>query len=122
MKKLLLIRGLPGSGKSTMAMQMANYIHFEADMFFMRNGKYCFDASKIQDAHRWCRDKTLQALKAGKNVVVANTFTCKWEMKPYLDMGFDTQIIDANGSWPNIHGVPHEAMVRMKKCWEELPM
>lgn len=40
--ELVLIRGLPGSGKSTMAKVLAQvgYEHYEADMFFERDGVY----------------------------------------------------------------------------------
>ena len=47
-KKLILVRGLPGSGKSTIASAIdgsdESYapIHLEADMFFMENGEYKF--------------------------------------------------------------------------------
>lgn len=48
--ELLLIRGLPGSGKSTMAKEYAKagYVHCEADQFFEIDGQYRFDASKLR--------------------------------------------------------------------------
>lgn len=44
-RELLLIRGLPGSGKTTMAKQYAQigYVHCEADQYFERDGEYRFD-------------------------------------------------------------------------------
>lgn len=59
--KLVLIRGLPGSGKSTIARAMAAYEHYEADMYFEKGGEYCYDASKIKDAHEWCQRETRSA-------------------------------------------------------------
>ena len=35
MKELILLRGLPGAGKSTLAKRVCNQ-HIEADMFFMK--------------------------------------------------------------------------------------
>ena len=58
MKKLILLRGLPGSGKSTFAKSISNEStgHIESDMFFVKDGEYKFDGSKIKDAHNWCQD------------------------------------------------------------------
>ncbi len=53
MRNLYIVRGLPGSGKSTFAKFVGDSF-VEADMFFMKNGKYEFDMSKIRDAHSWC--------------------------------------------------------------------
>ena len=54
MKELYLLRGLPGSGKSTLAKSLGGK-HFEADMYFVRDGEYQFDVTKLKEAHEWCR-------------------------------------------------------------------
>lgn len=122
--ELVLIRGLPGSGKSTLARRMKGYAHYEADMFFERDGAYLYDRSKIADAHKWCQRKTKAALKDGKSVVVANTFTRKIEVNPYIaiaeSMGIPVRIVEATGNWPNVHGVPDEIVKRMRERWEEI--
>lgn len=123
---LFIIRGLPGSGKSTIAKKLLNADaaskHFEADMFFIRDGKYQFDASKIKEAHEWCQKKVRMTLSQGDNVVVSNTFVKQWEVEPYLDMcselGIDYVIIVATGSYTNVHGVPNDVIDRMKTNWE----
>ena len=53
--ELVLIRGLPGSGKSTIAKELAvtGFEHFEADMFFPVDGVYRYEASRIRHAHTW---------------------------------------------------------------------
>ena len=121
--ELVMIRGLPGSGKSTMAKSMTGYMHYEADMYFMKDGEYKFDQSKIADAHKWCQCATRLALKTA-GVVVSNTFTQKWEMQPYFDMaaelGVPVRVIEATGNFNNIHGVPEAAIERMRARWEEL--
>ena len=120
--ELVLIRGLPGSGKSTIARAMNDHEHYEADMFFERSGEYCYDVSKIKDAHEWCQSETFKALANGKSVVVSNTFTRHFEMEPYLTMaktfGIEPNIIEATGNWPNVHGVPAEIVEKMRQRWE----
>ena len=66
MKNLYIIRGLPGSGKSTIAKSLGkSWQIFEADQFFMKNGKYEFDGSKLKDAHDWCKRKVHNAIHPG---------------------------------------------------------
>ena len=54
-KILTLVRGLPGSGKSTFANWIWNeYAVCEADKFFYdKEGNYNFDAIKLREAHEW---------------------------------------------------------------------
>lgn len=121
--ELVLIRGIPGSGKSTIARSMHGYSHFEADQFFMRDGEYKFDPSKISQAHQQCISNSNAALMNGNDCVVSNTFTRHWEMKPYIEMakkiGASVRIIVATGRYKNCHGVPEEAIQRMLDRWED---
>ncbi len=135
-KVLTLVRGLPGSGKSSYAQFIKNgfgadnAIVCSADDFFYKNGVYTFDGSKLAEAHADCQHRTRSGLMAGMNIVVANTFTCRWEMEPYIqiasDMGvrvvvvdcFDGGMDDATLARVNIHDVPEKSIALMRARWE----
>ncbi len=65
MKKLLIIRGCPSAGKTTLAQSLTRE-HYEADMFFERGNGYEFDPTKLREAHQWCRDLVMMAMMAKK--------------------------------------------------------
>ena len=119
--KLVLIRGVPGSGKTTKAKSMTGYLHLEADMFLEVEGQYVYDQSKVKAAHDWCVTSAKEALLQGKNVVVSNTFVKVWEMQRYVDHGYPFEVIEMTGSWPNIHGVPQDKIELMKSKIEKVP-
>lgn len=122
MGKLILIRGLPGSGKSTLAKRQSG-IHLEADMFFMKQGQYCYDGALIQKAHRWCERKTAKLLQQGRSVVVSNTFVEWWQIEPYIEIAKQqnvrVKIIEARGHYQNLHQVPEEAILKMKLAYQD---
>lgn len=125
-QQLVLIRGLPGSGKSTLALAFVrlNFCWYEADQYMIdSNGNYKFQQAAVPHAHAWCKTQTELALEAGFDVVVSNTFTRFWEIKPYLELAqklnIRPAIIVAKGQWTNIHGVPEAVIANMRNRWEE---
>jgi len=126
---LTLIRGLPGSGKSTEAINNAKYKnsqHIEADKFFIKNGSYIFNGAKLKDAHEWCQSQTKFYLNQGVDTVVCNTFTTLSEIKPYLLIAKKYQvrinIVECTGNYNSIHGVPDSTITKMKSRWEKIPV
>src|ERR1035437_5422190 len=116
--EIVLIRGLPGSGKTTMAKKMEGYVHLEADMLLEVSGKYVYNAAKVPKSHDWCVASAKSALENGNNVVVSNTLARLWELQRYIDLGYPFRIIEATGRWPNVHGVPQDKIDLMKARWE----
>ena len=128
-KILYIVRGIPGSGKSTFAKSLGG-THFETDMFFMKEGEYKFDMFKLKEAHKWCQGSVYSAMilnhTAGLNnvIVVSNTFTQEWEMKPYFEMAdqhdykvFSIVVENRHGG-VNEHNVPEETLTLMRNRFE----
>jgi len=132
MKTLYIVRGVPGSGKSTFAKSIAKpWQIFEADQFFMNNGEYKFDYTKIKDAHNDCKRKVHKAIHPSlfrrlfyNTVVVSNTFTQEWEMRFYEIIArkygyrvFHVVVENRHGG-VNEHGVPEDKLKVMKNRFE----
>jgi len=127
MADLYIIRGVPGSGKTTLAEKMNDSgmidVYFEADMMMIdHDGNYKFDPSKLSFCHDQCQRAVDVALTVGHNVAVSNTFTRKWEMKPYFDMakkhGAQVTVIVCQGDFSNVHGVPNGKVQAMRDRFE----
>lgn len=124
MKELFLLRGLPGSGKSTLAKSLGGK-HFEADMFFVRDGEYRFDPTKLKEAHEWCRSSVGGLMINGEpRLIVSNTFTQEWEMEAYYKLAerYDYRvyslIVENRHNGVNEHGVPSDKLEQMKNRFE----
>jgi len=124
MKELFLLRGLPGSGKSTLAASLGG-AHYEADMYFMENGEYNFDGTKIRAAHEWCRGSVEFGMQNERErIVVSNTFTQVWEMENYYNLaeqyGYKVYslIVENRHGGVNQHGVPEDKLIAMKDRFE----
>jgi predicted kinase len=124
-KVLYIVRGIPGSGKSTFAKTLGGE-HYEADMFFIDgNGEYKFDGSKIKWAHEWCQDMVyMDMIKEIPKIVVSNTFTQEWEMQPYFELakkyGYTvfSLIVENTHNGKNIHNVPEDKIELMRNRFE----
>ncbi len=110
---LVLVRGLPYSGKTTYAKEnfaAHGFSHLETDMYFTKDGKYKYEPGKAHLAVDWCQRETLSLMQNAKDIVVSNHFTKHWEMGYYLDKaikyGYDIIVhtcslqFDANGKYP----------------------
>ena len=123
-KILYLFRGIPGSGKTT-AVKSLGLMTFEADQFFMEDGEYKFDPTKLREAHQWCKDQVEYVMINGMpKVAVSNTFTQEWEMTPYFELASKygymviTMVVENRHGGTNEHGVPDDKLEIMKNRFE----
>lgn len=134
-KILYIVRGLPGSGKSTFAKKLvySDFLVCEADKYFLdkETGEYKFDGSKIKDAHKYCQDLVETYMKDSlvndqwyREIAVSNTFTMEWEMTPYFELakkyGYKvfSIIVENRHNGENVHGVPTDKIEQMKDRFE----
>ena len=129
---LILLRGIPGSGKSTLGNVILNCLPNEnhhvlsADDYLINdNGEYKFNSSKLREAHNDCHEKCAKRMKLEfSKIVVANTFTEEWEMDRYYEMadryGYRVHsiIVENRHDGKNIHGVPEDKLQQMKERFQ----
>jgi len=125
MKYLILLRGVPGAGKSTVAELLSEngkYPICTSDDFFMINGEYKFDYSKIGIAHKQCQEKAEISMKNGYNkVFIANTNVKLTEINEYYKLAEKynyrviSLIVENRHNGESIHGVPLEKIEEMKE-------
>ena len=97
----------------------------EADQYFVVNGEYKFDPTKIRTAHEWCKNQVSDWMFLEiKKIVVSNTFTQEWEMEEYYKMASQhgyrvySLIVENRHGGVNEHGVPDEKLEQMKNRFE----
>lgn len=126
-KDLILVRGAPGSGKTTFA-EMIQGPHgriVATDDFFYENGTFNFDPSKLGEAHEWCRSEVESSMKNGlPRIVVHNTFTQVWEFLRYYTLAarygyrVHSVIKENRHGGESVHGVPESKVNEMRDRFE----
>lgn len=129
-KIMVLVRGIPGSGKSTFAKRVCenNYDlpqHCEADMYFFdKYGEYKWSVDDVKNAHKYCQLMTEEAMLLDRHVVVSNTFIKQWELDEYIKLcekyGYNYVVIRMKSEYKSVHNVPEETINRMKNQMEDI--
>jgi predicted kinase len=134
-KVLYIVRGIPGSGKSTFAKMLVgeDFLVCEADKYFIdkETGEYNFDSTKIKEAHKFCQDTVESYMKDSlandqfyREIAVSNTFTQEWEMRPYFELAKNygykvfSVVVENRHGGTNQHGVPEEVLTKMCERFE----
>ncbi|WP_196795727.1 AAA family ATPase [Leptospira meyeri] len=124
-KTLLVLRGIPGSGKTSLAnaISLTNGAPiYSIDSYFENEvGEYHFDYQKNHLAYKDCEAKTKHALERNLPfVIVDNTFTLEWELEPYIRLAneFEYKLhvvtVENRHGGKNVHQIPEEQIEKMK--------
>ncbi len=132
-KTVYIMRGVSGSGKSTIAREIAQdfdgKIHSTDEYFVDESGQYNFDRTKLGEAHK----ANFEAFKASLQhelpvVIVDNTNTKRWEFENYTkeaaNAGYAVREVTAptpeldDAVARNLHGVPESAIKNMLERFE----
>ena len=136
-RNLILLRGVSGAGKSTVAKLFIDATIISTDDFFMKDGKYQFDANSLVENHMKCTVKAEQAMDVASRMientavnvvkhtlVIHNTFTKQWEMTPYLILAekygytVHTIIVENRHESESIHNVPQASVDAQRDRFE----
>lgn len=130
MNIVYFLRGLPGSGKSSLAKELeqiyeeaeAETLVVCADDFFIQDGVYKFDGDKIDLAHKFCHERFIYATEAAYECIIVcnvsaeekhiNWYKDKAELEGYR---FISLIVENRHGTKSIHAVPEASMERMKR-------
>ena len=103
-KQVIIIRGLPGSGKSyylkqlTSKLESAQFNIHSTDQYFYQEEQYNFDKTKLEQNHKLNQQAFEQSLiKQTPLVICDNTNIKHWQRKPYIQLaqkyGYQVKII-----------------------------
>lgn len=137
MKFCFILRGLPGTGKD----EVSNYLYqghnpdsviiLSTDQFFIKDGKYQFDKTKLQEAHKATWDAFKSAISSNAQVIIINnTNVKKFHYSHYVDYaqrhGYLTSIVaipandtsDRELASRNTHNIDQGTISKMRKEFE----
>ncbi|KAF0690271.1 hypothetical protein As57867_018283, partial [Aphanomyces stellatus] len=137
---VVIMRGRPGSGKSTLTRVVESLARFHdrsfrlcsADHYFDSPAGYYHNKNDLSAAHDACKASFAAALAAAVDVVVVdNTNSCLWEYDQYradalasryrvcvLEVSCDDIATAMRMALRNSHGVSMDVVLRMHQRWE----
>jgi predicted kinase len=118
---LVIMRGVSGSGKSTVARSIAKErggVVLSTDDYFERDGRYEFDPKMLPRYHAMNQARAEAAMARGVSpVIIDNTNTQAWEMKPYVEAamkhGYEVEMLEPGS--PGFPEVDFDEIMRRQR-------
>ncbi|WP_242620267.1 AAA family ATPase [Shewanella maritima] len=144
-KVAIIMRGLPGSGKSywaarfiesqgiEQAVRIKQHGYFSTDDYFVQDGEYRFNAKRLPEYHQRNLARFISALSTSEPVVICdNTNVCHWEYLAYKTaaegFGYQVRMVlvgdpksskhQALCAKRNSHNVPFASIRKMGQMFE----
>ena len=131
MKHLILVRGVPGSGKTTVTGLFdripllpnadGDYMIAADDFMIDDDGNYEYNPKRLAECHKKCQDAVKHALMNYMIVVVHNTFCAEWELLRYYEIAEEVGncrvhsiIVENRHDSESTHDVPDDTIKMMK--------
>lgn len=123
-RHLILLRGLPGSGKTTLANVLSEngkYPIYSVDDYFTNtHGEYHFEFQNNHLAYKQCENQTEESMKKGvSKIILHNTFTISWELEVYFKLALQYNYnvfvctVENYHNNNNIHQINNEQLQKM---------
>lgn len=117
-----IIRGLPGSGKSTIARNF-DCLHLELDMFCVRGRKYGWSKEKDRIAHNLLDWALRDFMREGIDLVVAGVFaTAGGTLERIVcyahEFGYEVYIKTLPKLYKDVHGCSQEDLDRFAAAFQ----
>lgn len=132
-RTMYILRGLPGSGKTTHTKQKGDPLVASADLYFVRpDGTYDWNSRLLKNAHEWCYQQAKQFVSFGRPFFIDNTNIKRVHFARYLELAKQSNYnvrevvvgsFDENHckiyAERNTHQVPLMTIIRMAKEFEQ---
>jgi len=138
-KLLILMRGVPGSGKSYLARRLAGRLGaklYSNDILLTARDDYIWTRSLCDEAHEICQQLVELAMLRNERIIVVDNCHIKVRFaRPYVNLGkkygYDIEVREPETAWRHdldgllahgTHGLPREQVEDMLNNWMNMPL